>query len=119
MSRVKGGFVTRRRRKKVLKAASGYRERKGNTFAAAHEQLMRSMRYAYIHRKLKKRDFRRLWIARINAGARMNGTRYSELMNWLKRAAIELDRKALADLAIFDPAGFTRIVETARKAAAA
>lgn len=119
MSRVKGGFVTRRRRKKVLKLASGYRERRGNTFAAAHEQVMRSLRYAYVHRKLRKRDYRRLWNARINAAARMNGTRYNQLMDWLKKAGVELDRKVLADLAVFDPAGFTRLVDTARQASAA
>jgi large subunit ribosomal protein L20 len=117
MSRVKGGIVTRRRRKKVLKATSGYRERRGNTFAAAHEQLMRSLQYAYFHRKQKKRDYRKLWIARINAAARMNGTKYSELISLLAKADIQLDRKALADLAIFDPGGFTRLVETARAAA--
>lgn len=117
MARVKNGFVTRRRRKRVLKATSGYRERRGNTFVAAHEQLMRSMRYAFRDRRVRKRDFRRLWIARINAAARALGFKYSVLINWLKKANIQLDRKVLAELAVKDSTAFGRLVEQAKKLA--
>jgi large subunit ribosomal protein L20 len=118
MARVKGGFVTRRRRKKVLKAAKGYYSLRGRTFVAAKEQLLKSLRYAYRGRRLRKRDFRSLWIARINAAARAHGVRYSELIAGLKRSGIELDRKILAELAIREPAAFEQVVAAARRKAA-
>jgi large subunit ribosomal protein L20 len=118
MARVKGGIVTRRRRKKVLKLAKGYYSLKSRTFVAAHEQLLHSLMYAYRDRRVKKREFRRLWIARINAGARAQGVKYSQLIGWLKKAHIELDRKVLAELALKDPAAFGRVVAEARRFAA-
>jgi large subunit ribosomal protein L20 len=118
MPRSTNSVASRARRKKVLKLARGYRERKHSTFRAASEQLLHSMSYAYRDRRNKKRDFRRLWIARINAAARANGVRYSEFIHWLNKANITLDRKVLAELAIRDPEGFGRIVEQARAAQA-
>ena len=114
MARVKGGTVTRRRHKKILKLARGYRGARSRRFRAANEQVLHSLRYATISRKLKKRDFRRLWIQRINAASRMHGLSYSRLVHGLKLAGIELNRKVLADMAIHDPKGFGVVVESAK-----
>ena len=114
MPRARSGKISHNRHKKVLKAAKGYRERRGTTFRAAKEQLLHSLSYAYRDRRNKKRDFRRLWIARINAAARINGVRYSTLISMLNKAEMQLDRKVLAEIALSDPAGFTRIVEAAK-----
>ena len=102
MPRVKGGTVTRRRRKKVLKLAKGYFGSKHTLYKVANQQVMKSLQYAYRDRRQKKRDFRKLWIARINAAARINGLSYSRLMHGLKLAGIEVNRKMLAELAISD-----------------
>ena len=116
MARVKGAMMTRKRRKKILKRAKGYWGSKSTHYRVANQAVMKSLKYAYIGRKHKKRDFRRLWITRINAGARLNGMSYSAFMNGLKKAGVELDRKVLSDMAINDPAAFTAIVEVAKKA---
>ncbi|APX72537.1 MULTISPECIES: 50S ribosomal protein L20 [Companilactobacillus] len=118
MPRVKGGTVTRKRRKKVLKLAKGYRGSKHITFKAAHTQIMVSYRYAFRDRRQRKRDFRKLWIARINAAARMNEISYSKLMHGLKLANVDINRKMLAQLAIEDPKAFTSLADTAKKALA-
>ena len=118
MPRVKGGTVTRKRRKKVLKLAKGYRGAKHLLFNAANAQVMVSYRYAFRDRRAKKRDFRRLWIARINAAARMNDISYSKLMHGLKVANVDMNRKMLADLAVSDPDGFKAVADTAKKALA-
>ena len=118
MARVKGGTVTRKRRKRVLKLAKGYYGSKHTLFKTAKEQVMNSYNYAYRDRRQKKRDFRNLWIARINAAARMNGLSYSKLMHGLKVAGIEINRKMLADLAVTDAAAFTALAEEAKKALA-
>jgi large subunit ribosomal protein L20 len=115
MPRAKRGFKARRRRNRILKAAKGYHSARSRLFAYAKEVVMKSWVYAYAHRKLRKRDFRRLWIARINAGARQNGTTYSRLMHSLKEAQVGLDRKILADLAVTDAKTFAEIVKTATK----
>ncbi len=107
MARVKGSVATRARRKRVLKLAKGYYGAKHKLFKTAHEQVMNSYYYAFRDRRQKKRDFRKLWIARINAAARMNGLSYSKLMHGLKLAEVEVNRKMLADLAIADAAAFT------------
>ena len=114
MARVKGGTVTKARHKKVLKEARGHRGARHKTFRRANTSIMKAGQYAYVDRKKKKRTMRRLWIARINAAARLNGTRYSELFNWLSNAGIELDRRVLADIALHHPEDFSKIVETAR-----
>ena len=111
--RVKRGFKARRRRKKVLKLAKGFRGGHSKLFRTAADTVDRSLRYAYRDRRQRKRDFRRLWIARINAAARMNELSYSKFIQGLKRAKIDLDRKVLAELAISDPAGFSKIAELA------
>ncbi|HEC1889998.1 TPA: 50S ribosomal protein L20 [Campylobacter jejuni] len=116
MARVKTGVVRRRRHKKVLKLARGFYSGRRKHFRKAKEQLERSLVYAYRDRRRKKRDFRRLWIVRINAACRLNGLSYSRFINGLKKAGIELDRKILADLAMNDAATFTKIVEAAKKA---
>ncbi len=116
MARIKGAVTTRRRHKKILKLAKGYRGAKSKLFRTANEAVMKSLVYAYIGRKQKKREFRQLWIARINAAARMNGISYSRLMNGLKKANIEINRKMLSEIAIADPAGFTALVEKAKAA---
>ena len=116
MPRVKGGYVTRQRRKRTLKLAKGYYGAKHLLFKTAKQQVMKSYMYAYRDRRQKKRDFRRLWITRINAAARMNGISYSVLMNVLKKAGVEVNRKMLADLAVHDAAAFTALVEQAKKA---
>ena len=118
MPRVKGGTVTRKRRKKIIKLAKGYYGSKHTLFKTAKEQVMNSYNYAYRDRRQKKRDFRKLWIARINAAARMNGLSYSKLMHGLKVAGIEINRKMLADLAVTDAAAFTALAEEAKKALA-
>lgn len=114
MARVKGGTVTRKRRKKVLKLAKGYYGSKHTLFKTAKEQVMNSYNYAYRDRRQKKRDFRKLWIARINAAARMNGLSYSKLMHGLKLAEIDINRKMLADLAVNDAAAFTALADQAK-----
>jgi len=116
MPRVKGGYVTRQRRKRTLKLAKGYYGAKHLLFKTAKQQVMKSYMYAYRDRRQKKRDFRRLWITRINAAARMNGISYSVLMNGLKKAGVEVNRKMLADLAVHDAAAFTALVEQGKKA---
>ncbi|MFD1429861.1 MULTISPECIES: 50S ribosomal protein L20 [Lacticaseibacillus] len=118
MPRVKGGTVTRKRRKKVLKLAKGYRGAKHLLFKAANAQVMVSYRYAFRDRRATKRNFRSLWIARINAAARMNDISYSKLMHGLKVANIDMNRKMLADIAIADPEGFTALADAAKKALA-
>ena len=118
MPRTKGGVVTRRRHKKILKLAKGYFGSKHTLYKTANAQVMKSLSYAYRDRKRKKRDFRRLWIARINAGARINDLSYSKLMHGLKLANIEVNRKMLSELAINDFAAFAQLVETAKKALA-
>ena len=114
MARVKGGVVSRKRRKRVLKLAKGYYGAKHILFRTAKEQVMNSYYYAYRDRRQKKRDFRRLWITRINAAARLNGLSYSQLMHGLKLAEIEVNRKMLADLAVNDAAAFTALAEAAK-----
>ena len=116
MARVKGGVVSRKRRKRTLKLAKGYYGSKHTLFRTAKEQVMNSYNYAYRDRRQKKRDFRKLWIARINAAARMNGLSYSKLMHGLKLAGIEVNRKMLADLAVNDAEAFTALAEAAKKA---
>jgi len=110
MSRVKGGVTARRRHKKVLKLAKGYFGRKSKLFRAANQAVMKSLTYAYRDRKAKKRDFRKLWITRINAAARANGISYSKFMNGIKKAGISLNRKVLAEMAVNDSAGFIQLV---------
>jgi len=118
MTRVKRGTVGRRRHKRVLKLAKGYRMKRSRWFTAAVQQVMRSDQYAYQHRRERKRDFRRLWIARINAGVREHGLTYSRFMSGLKKAGVGLDRKQLADLAFADPAAFGTVVSQAQAALA-
>ena len=114
MARVKGGVTTRKRRKRVLKLAKGYRGNKSKAFRTAKQAVMKSLVYAYVGRKQKKRDFRRLWIARISAQAKQNGINYSQFMNGLKKAGIEMNRKMLAEIAVSDKAGFAALVEKAK-----
>lgn len=116
MARVKKGLNAKKRHKKILKQAKGFYGAKSKIFRAANPAVMRALRSAYVGRKNKKREYRRLWIARINAGARMNGISYSKLMNGLKVSGIEINRKMLAEMAIHDPAGFAQLAETAKKA---
>ena len=118
MARVKGSVATRKRRKRILKLANGYYGSKHRLFKTAKEQVMTSYYYAFRDRRQKKRDFRKLWIARINAAARMNGLSYSKMMHGLKLAEIEINRKMLADIAIADAAAFTALAEEAKKALA-
>lgn len=113
MPRAKRGFKGRRRHNRILKAASGFHSARSRLFAYAKEVVMKSWVYAYAHRKLKKRDFRRLWIARINAAARINGTSYSRLMHGLKTANIDVNRKMLSEIAIADANAFAEIVKAA------
>ncbi len=114
MARVKGAMMTRKRRNKTLKLAKGYWGAKSKHFKMAHEQVMKSLSYAYVGRRLKKRDFRRLWITRINAACKMNGMNYSTFMNGLKKAGVEINRKMLAELAVNDKAAFTTLTELAK-----
>ncbi len=116
MARIKGAMMTRKRRNKVLKAAKGYWGAKSKHFKMAKQAVMKSGNYAFIGRKQKKRDFRRLWIARINAQAKLNGMNYSTLMHGLKVAGIELNRKVLSELAVSDKAAFAALCEQAKAA---
>ena len=116
MARVKGALATRKRRKKTLKLAKGYFGAKSTLFKTAKEAVMKSGNYAYIGRRQKKRDFRRLWITRISAACKLNGINYSQFMNGLNKAGITINRKMLADLAVNDAAGFTTLVKAAVKA---
>ena len=118
MSRVKRGFKARRRRKRVLDLAKGFRGSRNNRFKTAIHVVKRALAFAYRDRRVKKREFRRLWIIRINAAARAAGLKYSEFMNGLKKSGIELDRSVLADMAINDQAGFTALVSKAKVALA-
>ena len=115
MARVKTAKITRKKHKKVLKMAKGYYGAKSVRFRMAKQAVMKSGQYAYVGRKLKKRDFRRLWIARINAAARANGINYSTLINGLKKAEINVNRKMLAEMAVNDPKAFTELVKAATK----
>ena len=114
MARVKGGYTTRHRRKKVIKLAKGYFGAKHKLYKTAHEQVMHSMAYAYRDRRNLKRNMRKLWIARINAAARMNGLSYSKFMYGLKLAGVEMNRKMLAELAVNDKEGFATLAEVAK-----
>ena len=116
MARVKGAMMTRKRRNKTLKLAKGYYGGKSKLFRTAKEAVMKSGNYAYIGRKQKKRDFRRLWITRISAACKQNGMNYSTFINGLKKAGIDLNRKMLAEIAISDPAAFTALTEQAKAA---
>ena len=116
MARIKGALATRKRRKKVLKLAKGYWGAKSKHFKMAKQAVMKSGNYAYIGRKQRKRDFRRLWITRISAAAQLNGMNYSTFMNGLKKANVGLNRKMLAEIAVADPAAFADLVETAKSA---
>ena len=115
MARVKGALRTRRRHKKVLKLAKGYWGSKSRSFRVANQAVMKSLVYAYRDRRAKKRDFRKLWITRINAAARINSLSYSKFINGLKKADIKLDRKVLSDMAVNDPAGFAQLVERVKQ----
>jgi large subunit ribosomal protein L20 len=115
MARVTRGTRGSRRRKKVLKMAKGYRGARGRLFRSATEAVNRAMHYAYRDRKVRKREFRQLWITRINAAARSNGLSYSQFINGLKRAKVSIDRKILSDLAVSDPVGFTKIAQLAKE----
>ena len=114
MARIKGAVNAHKRRRKVLKLAKGYFGAKSRQYRAANEQVARSLRYAYEGRKMRKRDFRRLWITRINAAARLNNMSYSVLMNGLKKNNVSINRKMLADIAVNDPEAFTKIVQSAK-----
>ena len=116
MARVKGALATRKRRNKVLKLAKGYFGAKSKLFKTAKEAVMKSGNYAYIGRRLKKRDFRRLWITRISAACKMNDINYSSFINGLNKAGVSINRKMMADLAVNDPAAFTTLVKAAKKA---
>lgn len=117
MARVKGATMTRKRRKKTLKLAKGYWGSKSKHFKMAKQQVMKSGNYAFVGRKQKKRDFRNLWITRINAACRAEGINYSTFMNGLKKSGIELNRKMLSEMAIHDAASFSALIATAKKAA--
>ena len=116
MARVKGAMATRKRHKRVLKLAKGYRGAKSKLFRTAKQAVMKSLSYAYIGRKQKKRDFRKIWITRISAACKLNGTNYSQFMNGLKKAEINMNRKMLSEIAISDPEAFTALVEKAKAA---
>ena len=114
MARVKGAMMTRKRRNKILKLAKGYWGAKSKHFKMANEQVMKSLQYAYVGRRLKKRDFRQLWIARISAGCKLNGMNYSTFMHGLKLAGVEINRKMLAEMAVNDKAAFTQLTQLAK-----
>ena len=118
MARVKGAMMTRKRRNKILKMAKGYWGAKSKHFKMANEQVMKSLTYAYVSRRLKKRDFRQLWITRISAACKQNGLNYSTFMHGLKLAGVEINRKMLSELAVNNKAAFAQLVETAKKALA-
>jgi large subunit ribosomal protein L20 len=119
MARVKRGVMVRKRHHKLLKEARGYQGSRSRRIRVARQTVMKALSYAYRDRRNKKRDFRRLWIIRINAAARQNGISYSKLINGMKLAGIDLDRKVLADMAVRDPAAFTSVVEQAQRAVSA
>ena len=114
MARVKGAMMTRKRRNKVLKLAKGYWGAKSKHYKMANEQVMKSLQYAYVGRRLKKRDFRQLWFARISAGCKMNGMNYSTFMHGLKLANVDINRKMLAEMAVNDKAAFSQLTELAK-----
>ncbi len=114
MARVKGAMMTRKRRNKILKLAKGYWGAKSKHYKMANEQVMKSLQYAYVGRRLKKRDFRQLWIARISAACKLNGMNYSTFMHGLKLAGVEINRKMLAELAVNDKAAFTQLTELSK-----
>ena len=116
MARVKGAMMTRKRRNKILKMAKGYWGSKSKHFKMANQQVMKSLTYAYVGRRLKKRDFRQLWITRISAACKMNGMNYSTFMLGMKAAGVEINRKMLAELAVNNAAAFTQLTEMAKKA---
>ncbi|MBR0277320.1 MAG: 50S ribosomal protein L20 [Clostridia bacterium] len=116
MARIKGAMNTRKRHKRIMKLAKGYRGGRSRLFKTANEAVMKALSHAYVGRKLKKRDFRQLWIARINAAARANGMNYSTMMNGLKKAGININRKMLSEIAISDSSAFTALVEAAKEA---
>ena len=116
MARIKGAMMTKKRRNKILKQAKGYWGSKSKHFKMAKQAVMKSLSYAYVGRKLKKRDFRRLWITRISAAAKLNDINYSQFMNGLKKAGIDINRKMLSEIAIADPKAFTELVEKAKAA---
>ena len=118
MARVKRGVTTHRRHKKILRQAKGYYGNRSKIYRVANQAVMRSLQYAYAHRRLRKRDFRKLWIARINAACRMNDMSYSRFINGLNKAGMEINRKVLADLAVTDAKAFSDLVEVAKKALA-
>ena len=118
MARVKGAMMSRKRRNKILKMAKGYWGSKSRHFKMVNQAVMKSLTYAYTGRKLKKRDFRQLWITRINAACKLNGLNYSTFMNGLKKSGIAINRKMLAELAVNDKAAFTQLTDTAKKALA-
>ena len=118
MARIKGAMVTRKRRNKVLKMAKGYWGSKSKHFRVANQAVMKSLTYAYVGRRLKKRDFRQLWITRISAACKLNGVNYSTFMHGLKTAGVEINRKMLAELAVNNAAAFTQLVEMAKTAKA-
>ena len=118
MARVKGAMMSRKRRNKILKMAKGYWGSKSRHFKMANQAVMKSLTYAYTGRKLKKRDFRQLWITRISAACKLNGLNYSTFMNGLKKSNIAINRKMLAELAVNDKAAFTQLTDTAKKALA-
>lgn len=117
MTRVKKGNVSRKRHQKILKLAKGFRGAHSKLFRTANQQVMKALRHSYRDRRRRKRDFRRLWIVRINAAARQNGLSYSRLTNQLKKANIQLNRKMLAELAVLEPEAFAKVVEAAKEAA--
>ncbi len=114
MARIKGAIINKKKHKKILKLAKGYRGAKSKQFRTANEAVMKSLVYAYIGRRLKKRDFRRMWITRISAAAKMNNINYSRLMNGLKKSGIQINRKMLSEIAISDAAAFSALVEKAK-----
>lgn len=114
MARVKRAVNAKKRHKRVLKQAKGYYGAKSKLFRPANQAVMKSLDYAYVGRKLRKRDFRKMWIARINAAARLNGMNYSTLINGLKKANVDINRKVLSEMAINDPDGFSKLVEVAK-----
>jgi large subunit ribosomal protein L20 len=116
MARVKGALATRKRRKQIIRLAKGYWGNKKNHFKMANQQVMKSLRYAYVGRKLKKRDFRRLWITRISAACKLNDINYSRFINGLKKSGCPLNRKMLSEIAIADAPGFAKLVEQAKAA---
>ena len=118
MARVKGAMMSRKRRNKVLKMAKGYWGAKSKHFKMANQQVMKSLTYAYVGRRLKKRDFRRLWITRISAACKLNGMNYSTFMHGLKSAGVAIDRKMLSELAVNNEAAFKQLVDMAKKACA-